>query len=249
LTTARSRVSLALVTALATLVMPRVSSDAADLSVNGADWICGKAFAVTRGLGRLALRAETMRGASGQGEAKRKRTPPYFVAQLPDLGTVLFVKRGPAWVGYAIEDGGAIQSVKQSDHDRTVIAFSMLSREGPGNSYTVLSTRDGFASIVCSSLQFPKELNEPMYLNEYLAFVDFNMDTSGVGTLIGSAHIERDGQSITRTYRYRTQDAGVSWSEPELMEALARPLSGVLRDAGRAPVDVITDFRRSLRLR
>ncbi len=231
--------------ALAGLLLWSGPSHAADMSAEDVDWTCGKMFAVTRDLGRRAVAGGTIRGASATA-----RAPMFFAAQLPELGTLLFVKRSRGWTGYAIEDGGAIQLVRRSAQNDIVVIFSMLSREGPGHSYTILSTRNGFADIACSTLDFPKDLNEPDYQNEYLELVDFNIDASGAGTLIGSATAERDGKTVTRIYRYRTADTGRSWSQPEMLERQPDlPLAGVLRKLNGIPAAVIGDFKRSFRRR
>ena len=75
-------------------------------------------------------------------------------------------------------------------------------------------------SFACLTLAFPTELNKPSWANEYLELVAFNIDSRGVGSLIGKADVEREGKEITWVYRYGTESIGSTWSGPEKLQEI-----------------------------
>lgn len=175
------------------------------------DWICGAKIKTTSELVEAFVQDASLQGFGGDA-----KLPAFLVGRLPgtELGTLIFVKKAERWTGYAIEDGGDVQGAYYLPGHGAVVVFSMLSRGGPGNSYTIFSTVDGFRNVRCANVDFPTELNNPDWAGEFLTFKTFNSDVNGAGSLIGCADVTRNDRAFTSWFTYETTDGGASWGQP-----------------------------------
>jgi hypothetical protein len=108
--------------------------------------------------------------------------------------------------------------------------FTTWGVEGPGGEYVALHSRRQPASIGCTTLPFPEDM-QPFYRGVGLSLQDFNIGKDGRGTLIGRTLLERGGKGQERWYQYRTTDWGESWGKPTRAKRPRHPLPGVFREA------------------
>jgi hypothetical protein len=216
------------------------AADEAVADLVSTDWECGDVARLpARDVANIVEQAEAI-GAAGPSGAK-----PFLMLDVPDIegvmfgGTILAVKDQAGWETYAIESGGSIEGAKRTADGRHAMIFSMLSRGGPGGSYTVVSTDDGFASFHCGTLDFPAGLNQPTWRNEYLVLDDVNGEPGGRLVLTGSAEREIDGQARTEHYRYESTDGGRSWGPPALLQEPPGQLPGQFADIGNADLPAL----------
>lgn len=204
-----------LLTAFVGITAPAVAAD-----VN-----CGLPLQVTKRL------VESNDGYIGY--AGKSRVPAFLAASEPDTGTnhrgtTVFVRMGKKWKAFAPWEGEFSQGIFvgiKSD----VFIFTMIMTEGPGSSWTLFLSNDGFATARCVSIPFPSELNQPAYNGEYLEFQDFNLTSQGEGAVVGSADIEREGStSQTWWFKYTTTDSGRTWSKPIRLASKPPRQGGVL---------------------
>lgn len=228
--------------AIASMLVATAAAHAADPV--DLDWTCGQHIPLTKNLARAIVKDDAVEG----GYAGKH---PFLIAQtsVDSGGVILLTKRANRWRAYAVESGGGRQGGGYNAKSGDAVLFSMLSREGPGQSYTVLTTRNAFATMSCATIAFPEEFNQPTYAMEFLNFVDFNMEASGNGALIGSADLERDGKWLTRAYRYTTRDGGRSWSRPETLDTPPGKIAGILSPFPAAPKPLLQDFKRAMKIR
>ena len=233
--------------ACATLLLFTTPVSAADLSGNTPDEAsCGNKLMISKELVNAVTESDRIVGG-----ALGARNNPYIIATLPSTGedtilpnggTIVFAKTA-GWHAFMIEEGASVQGIRVSPDDRRVVIFTMHSVEGPGSIYTVMTTPDSFESIICSSVNFPKELNEPTYNSEFLSFADFNAKESGSGALIGSAEVK----DKTMWYTYKTENFGANWTGPFKADPQETPLLGYLKEPKKIDLTVIlNDLKQSL---
>ena len=190
------------------------------------DWQCGKEFVLQREMVPAIVTNANIIGSAGKDFGK-----PFLVSEIDDmmLGTTLSVRTGSAWQNYAIEDGGRVQGAKMTADGKRALIVTMLSREGPGTSFTIVSTGDGFASFACAQLAFPDTLNKPDWQGEFLALTDLNGTDDRNLVLIGNA---RSGDEPEEWYRYESPDGGKSWSKPTKLDQKPEKLAGSFAEVG-----------------
>lgn len=180
---------------------------------------CGRAMPINRA---LLTQVEYFTGtATGRGSAVLIGT-----LRAPEYGTVAFVRTKGIWRAYAIEANARPQGVFASSNGK-VFAWSMVSTEGPGNSYQGMSIAATGARF-CTRVKFPADLNNPTWANEFLDLQRFNIDGAGKGALIGVLETDTNGGTRTINYRYTTRDHGRRWSAPRPTTARG-PIPGLYR--------------------
>jgi len=138
----------------------------------------------------------------------------------PGSKTYYFQRVGGKWRGFLIAERSSPVGVYYSRVTSRVFVWSMSDEEGPGASFDGLRVEGRGKAKTCLTLAFPSELNKPSWANEYLELVAFNIDSRGVGSLIGKADVEREGKEITWVYRYGTESIGSTWSGPEKLQEI-----------------------------
>jgi hypothetical protein len=181
-------------------------------------WTCGGRIEITKRLLEGVSEDDELRGYGGDASL-----PPFLVLHLryPELGVVIAVQQQSGWVGIPIEASNWLQGAYIVRRGGRARLFTMHSVEGPGHEYQILRTDDGFATVSCSTLDFPEEVEPP---ESHLQLIDFNADPSGRGALVGFAEdVWRDARARELReeypnesfwYEYRTADGGHSWSPP-----------------------------------
>lgn len=115
------------------------------------------------------------------------------------------------WRALAIESGASLQRGFTTPTGQ-IMLFTMHSVEGPGASYTVMSSANGGVDFQCGEVAFPKALNNPTYKNEYLELESYQGTANGEGMLF-TRSVTEDSSSIAKFYTYSTHDGGKSWGE------------------------------------
>jgi hypothetical protein len=192
---------------------------------------CGAAFTPTKQITRAATKNDNFGYEGDEG------LPAFLTGVLPSTtmaaGALLFVKRLAGWAGIAGEQGHFFVKVYAAPDRKQAILFSMWGIEGPGHEYTIMATRDAFDTVLCSTLEFPAEVKSP---ENFMDFIDFNVDESGQGALIGTADLTSEDGSTSQThwYRYSTADGGKTWTAPEILKEKPEELSGIYFSVGQA---------------
>jgi hypothetical protein len=101
-----------------------------------------------------------------------------------------------------------------------LVIVTQLQIEGPGQSFTVMTTRDGLTPDACAVIDFPPGVNAPSWALESLYLEDVEIAADGRGRLIASAELDYETDApVMVWWRYDTEDGGRTWSP-------ARPLPG-----------------------
>ncbi|MES1201420.1 MAG: hypothetical protein ABUS57_08215 [Pseudomonadota bacterium] len=127
-----------------------------------------------------------------------------------------------------------------------MIVVTMLQTEGPGPSWTVIHSDDGFTTGFCATVNFPSSLNKPDYRAEYLELHDVDLDARGRGEIVGVAHIDRDTRQGDWWYAYRTQDGGASWGSAHRLSRERAARTGLYQPVADSPApdDLVQDLQR-----
>jgi len=162
-------------------------------------------------------------------------------------GAVFFVRDAKGdWYAFLPASGEDTVAVYSATSTGALVVFTMLQTEGPGPSWTMIRSTDGFMSGDCTAISFPSALNHPDWANEYLDLKDFDIDTRGRGDLIGVAHVERGGNDADWWYAYRTRDGGVTWGTPVRLRHETQARAGIYQpvEDAPAPEDQVEDLQR-----
>jgi hypothetical protein len=194
-----------------------------------ADWKCGQNVKLTRKLiHSVTSAANSFSGFRGGGGL-----PPFLVGNLSqELGAILFIKHSGGWRAVALEEGATSYGVYVAPEKRSAVIFTMMSREGPGQEYTLYRSTDGLRSGACSTLPPPRAI--PHYL--YMDIKDFNIDARRQGTVVGTVEFS-EPKTKTVWYRSRTTDGGAHWSRPLPISTKPGALAGVFTRAADAGLD------------
>lgn len=170
-------------------------------------------------------------------------TPSLLVGDVSTLETIEGVE--PPSVGgvmYALDDqltprvfapapGETVVGVFLAAETGETVLFTQLQTEGPGQSWTFIRTNAAFSEKLCVEIPFPTNLNNPVWANETLEFLDFNVAEDNSGEIIARADIERDGAQQTLFYLYSTNDGGKTWSAPEAVSEARAATPGIFNAA------------------
>lgn len=157
-------------------------------------------------------------------------------------GAVLFVRTGDGWTAAHAPNGEfTVATARTADAALIVTQHEV---EGPGQTYTVIRSTDGFQSETCDELVFPSVLNQPSYATETLVVDRIEIAANGRGRLVASGEIDIETETpTTRWWEYRTSDGGATWSGPKALKGRGKP-KGALPGIDGAPSDeLIADLR------
>jgi hypothetical protein len=161
-------------------------------------------------------------------------SPMREIAGLDDnqRGAALFLRDGAGgWRAVLPSAWESVIAIYQNGESGETVVFTTVQTEGPGQSWTLVRSSDGFARAQCSRVHFPEELNSPNWSNAYLELVVFAIDAGGRGFIIGRALVEGDGAEEYQLYIYNTRDSGETWRGPH--------------PSRRAPTARVTHFERA----
>lgn len=123
--------------------------------------------------------------------------------------SMIFHRQEIGWAGYAVEPQAGFWNAYVSGVGPEVVLFSAINVEGPGQEYTVVTTRDGFETITCGTLPAP---DTALGTLDYMSIEKFELDAAGAGRIEGivSYSDSRPADCFVST----TRDAGRNWSVP-----------------------------------
>lgn len=153
-------------------------------------------------------------------------------------GAVIFVKRAGAW--HALMPQNFQDEVGlYAGTDGSLALLTQHQVEGPGQSFTLVRTKDAFAKATCATIDFPAALNQPDWQNETLTPYDFDLSAKGRGTLIASADVTRNGVDKTLWFSYETRDGGRTWRKPVVLTKARKATAGLYEPAKLAPAPAL----------
>ncbi len=158
-------------------------------------------------------------------------------------GSVLFVRtEDGAWRAFLPQAGESIVGMYRAETTGEIVLFTQWQSGGPGQSWTMIrmpapgSVAPTAAS--CQRIAFPATLNQPVWANEFLSLADFDIDARGRGEIIGSAHIDRDGREQHWWFAYRTNNDGLTWSDPRRISRERAARAGLFAPLEELPASV-----------
>ncbi|QKC72175.1 MULTISPECIES: hypothetical protein [Mesorhizobium] len=166
-----------------------------------------------------------------------------FVKDMENGGvySTIFVKEADAWKAFAVQEQASFSNIYVHAETGRAIFFSMISVEGPGQSYQVLSTRDGFATVKCGEVPAPKTKLDTL---DYMQIRSVLLDAAGDGSLDGIVHFseERKPECFTAS----SKDGGLNWSAPAKTDQCIDSVVEVLApfDEGSGPVQDLRSLAR-----
>jgi hypothetical protein len=146
-------------------------------------------------------------------------------------GVFLFRREASGWATYFVAASSRVQALRTSRDGSTLYIVSMGSREAPGDYHVASLSADG-RELRCVTLARP-ELQRSL---DHGAFAALSIDERGQGDLVTRATLEHERGTDVEWYGYRTQDEGLSWSEPERRGPPSEPLADLPAPAS-APLD------------
>jgi hypothetical protein len=198
---------------------------------------CGVPIRITR---KLVDATAGMNGFAGG-----TRVSPFLAGQLRqseeinnntgDLtsGVVLYVQGARGFRAIQPVPNESAEGIYVSASPAATYVVTMITNEGPGNSFTLYRSVDNNRSGVCTSIPFPDEVN--VVANGIaLTLVDFNMKADGSGTLVGIYPSPTENKDFWFTYK--TTDFGLSWSAPSKSGVKPAPAQGTANPAATTKV-------------
>lgn len=194
-------------------------------------WQCGREATLSKAFLHSLLDSNSLHGY-----ALNDIPLPILLGQNPDQsGAILFVQHQGAWHTYPIADGSMVLGAYSTPAFNRIMLFATWGREGPGNDYIVLQGKNQLGSFDCSTVHFPAELNRPNWGNQYPGLHDFNMDTTGRGSLVTAANVPAGKAEEKHWYQYFTGDWGRSWSEARPIAAAPAKMDGIFHPVNDIP--------------
>lgn len=146
-------------------------------------------------------------------------------------GAVLFFKRADGW--RAIIPQNWENEVGVFTAATGIVIVTQRQVGDPGQSFTVVSTKDDFATSACATLPF-KFINEPSWNGEFYEVKSFNLDVRGRGTLVAAASLERNGEAPRTVWSsYATRDAGRTFRAPRRHASEPKAPAGIYTPAAQ----------------
>jgi hypothetical protein len=127
-----------------------------------------------------------------------------------DRPLLLFTKIDDQWRIYPVEAAAGVYGVYLSPSSGRVVFFAMHDRGGPGESYTVVSTIDGFKSVRCGVLKMPDVARGS---TDYMHITSFAGDDTGKLKVEGVINFASETPEMW--FGATSEDGGKSWSTPK----------------------------------
>lgn len=160
-------------------------------------------------------------------------------------GSAVFVPSADgAWRAFLPSPGESTVGVFVAPSTGAVTLVLQWQTEGPGQSWTVFTSRDGFATGSCVNVSFPEALNNPTWNMDSLDLGDFDIDARGRGEIVGQWASE---ERSAIWYVYRTRDHGATWSTPRRVRTERAARAGLYTEIPNetpAPEALVADLQR-----
>jgi hypothetical protein len=183
-----------------------LAADPAYPTIIQEDWTCGTKITPTPFVAAFFTPTYTWEQSEG--------LPTFMAGEIKDPAggkfSALFIDMPDGWQGYAVEGQAGFSDAFVSRNDGKVVLFSMVDSEGPGQSYTVVSTQDGFKTVTCGQLPAP---DTKLDILDYLVIRTFDLDAKGHGELTGIVRFSDERKS--ECFRATTDDSGRHWTQPK----------------------------------
>lgn len=148
---------------------------------------------------------------------KADRLPTFMAGEIRDPSglkfSAVFVDTEPGWRGYAVEGQASFFNAYAERSGGRAVLFSMISAGGPGQTYTVFSTKDGFETVACGELSKP---DANLSTIDYMQIKTFDIDEGGKGRLTGFVRFSEE--RVPECFEATTDDGGTHWSKPKRIQ-------------------------------
>jgi hypothetical protein len=162
---------------------------------------------------------------------KSDKLPTFMAGVLRDPSGLkfssVFVDGEMGWHGFAVEGQASFFNAYAAPESGRAVLFSMLSSEGPGQTYTVVSTQDGFKTVVCGKVPAP---DTDLGTLDYMNIQTFDLDDKGNGRLTGKVNFSEEKPA--ECFQSTTNDGGVHWAKPNRITPC---VDKVYQEVDRAP--------------
>jgi hypothetical protein len=128
--------------------------------------------------------------------------------------SMIFHRKEAGWQGYAVEGQAGFWNAFMSRDGSRAVLFSAINVGGPGQSYTVAASGDGFETIRCGVLPAP---DTELGTIDFMTIDSFALDEAGKGRITGSVSYA-DGRPV-ECFESASDDGGVNWSQPKKLPA------------------------------
>ncbi len=232
---------------IATLLTPSLSHTA---PINTAllwqpGWRCGQATVVSKKFVQNLITHGALFGYR-----LNNKPLPLLLGQDPEnSGTILFVQYKGKWRSYPIAQGSTVLSMYSTPAYNRLTLFATWGNQGLGNDYIALNGTQQLSQFSCTTVHLPAELDRPDWHEHYPGLHDFNMDTTGKGSLISAAYVNRGKQAEKHWYRYQTSNWGKQWSEARTITPPKTKTAGIFQAAKETPPErgMINSLLKGLR--
>lgn len=193
----------------ALLVPPAIAADMPDSSPVQDDWKCGSQIEIVPRV--------TDRFKPDYIFTKRDDMPTFLAGSIVEpMGgkfSAVFIDGEDGWLGYAVEEQAGFSNVYVARQGGRAVLFSMIDVEGPGHTYTVLSTQNSFKSVACAELAAP---DVELGTLDYMQIRAFDLDERGKGRLTGIVSFA--DERAAECFQSTTNDDGRHWSKLHRIE-------------------------------
>lgn len=176
------------------------------------DWTCGKAIELTPDITAFLSPSYIFTAPEG---ASGPHSRSFVAGTLRDPAggrySMLFVDGEEGWKAYPVEEQAGFSSAFMNEQTGRTVLFSMINVEGPGQTYTVVSTDDGFKTVTCSEIAAPPT---ELGTTDYMQIDQFRLDGTGKGKVEGSVSFGDESRKA-ECFEVSTENGGKAWSAPK----------------------------------
>ena len=190
-------------------------------------WQCGKTTAVSKKLIENLINHNAL-----YGYRLNNKYLPILLGQDPEnSGAILFVQTKGKWLAYPIAQGSIVLNMYSTPAYNRLTLFATWGNQGVSTDYLALNGTQQLTQFSCATVHLPTELNRPNWGKHYPGLHDFNIDTSGKGSLISAAYVTKGRQTEKRWYQYQTTNWGKKWSDARSINPPKSKNTGVFQAA------------------
>ena len=190
-------------------------------------WQCGKVATVSKKFVQNLVNHNAL-----YGYRLNNKYLPLLLGQDPESsGAILFVQNKGKWRAYPIAQGSTVLNMYSTPAYNRLTLFATWGNQGVSTDYITLNGTQQLTQFSCATVHLPAELNRPNWGKQYPGLHDFNIDTSGKGSLISATYLAHGKQSQKHWYQYQTTNWGKNWTDARSIKAPKGKTKGIFQAA------------------